>query len=121
MNKNYIKGKVKFFNAKDNFGFIHGSDGVQYFVHTSGFPCPITEDIPRGVEVEFMPVLGDKGWFADGVNFVEEATEKSALLEEKIESLEKEITEIEKAQEEDDDEIEVADLNSKNGSMTGIG
>lgn len=31
-----MKGKVKFFNRQQAFGFIAGEDGKEYFVHESG-------------------------------------------------------------------------------------
>ena len=31
-----MKGKVKFYNWKKRYGFIHGEDGKDYFVHMTG-------------------------------------------------------------------------------------
>ena len=54
-----MKGKVKFFNQEDGFGFIIGDDGNDYFVHKSG----LQENLTIGEDdlVEFSLEEGDRG------------------------------------------------------------
>ena len=54
-----MKGKVKFFNQEDGFGFIIGDDGNEYFVHKSG----LQENLTIGEDdlVEFSLEEGDRG------------------------------------------------------------
>ena len=54
-----MKGKVKFFNREDGFGFIIGDDGKDYFVHKSGLQDNITID--EDDLVEFSVEEGDRG------------------------------------------------------------
>jgi CspA family cold shock protein len=58
-------GTVKFFNRKKNFGFIHGDDGNDYFVHVSGLKPGVTID--EGDKVTFEIVQGEKGAKAEQV------------------------------------------------------
>jgi CspA family cold shock protein len=60
-----VEGTVKFFNRLKNFGFIHGDDGTDYFVHVSGLKPGVTID--EGDRVSFTPVKGDKGEKAEQV------------------------------------------------------
>jgi CspA family cold shock protein len=48
-----------------NFGFIHGDDGKDYFVHVTGLK-PDTA-IDEGDRVSFTPVMGPKGDKAENV------------------------------------------------------
>lgn len=63
-----MEGKVKFFNTKKGFGFIHGDDEKDYFVHISA--------VPRGVflrendSVTFDAAEGDRGLKAENVQLV---------------------------------------------------
>jgi len=61
-------GTVKFFNAKKSFGFIHGEDGNDYFVHVSGLKPGVT--ITEGDKVKFEIIQGDKGPKAEQVEKV---------------------------------------------------
>ena len=54
-----MKGKVKFFNREQEFGFIIGDDGKEYFVHKSGLQDDLTID--KNDLVEFSLEKGDKG------------------------------------------------------------
>jgi CspA family cold shock protein len=59
------KGTVKFFNVAKGFGFITGSDGKDYFIHTSGLNgVTLTE----GAKVEFETRQGQKGLEAFNVS-----------------------------------------------------
>jgi len=54
-----MKGKVKFFNIKKEFGFITGDDGKDYFVHATGLVG--TNSLNENDTVEFDTEQGDKG------------------------------------------------------------
>ncbi len=52
------EGTVKFFNESKNFGFIHGDDEKDYFVHSNDIKKgPIAE----GDKVSFKAEQGDRG------------------------------------------------------------
>ncbi|MEM2974470.1 MAG: cold shock domain-containing protein [Candidatus Micrarchaeia archaeon] len=63
-----IEGTVKFFNVRKNFGFIHGDDGNDYFVHVSGLKPGVA--IRDGDKVRFEVVQGEKGPKAEQVEKV---------------------------------------------------
>jgi CspA family cold shock protein len=56
---------VKFFNKMKKFGFIHGDDGNDYFVHETGLKPGAS--ITEGDKVTFKVVQGDKGPRAEEV------------------------------------------------------
>jgi len=59
------KGTVKFFNVAKGFGFITGSNGKDYFIHSSGLNgLTLTE----GAKVEFETRQGQKGLEAFNVS-----------------------------------------------------
>lgn len=58
-------GTVKFFNKMKKFGFIHGDDGNDYFVHETGLKPGVS--ITEGDKVTFKVVQGDKGPRAEEV------------------------------------------------------
>ncbi|VVB73797.1 'Cold-shock' DNA-binding domain protein [uncultured archaeon] len=60
-----VEGTVKFFNRMKNFGFIHGDDGKDYFVHVTGIKGGAMID--EGDRVSFKPVAGEKGDKAEEV------------------------------------------------------
>lgn len=53
-----MKGKVKWFDKKKEFGFIAGEDSKEYFVHVSGIK---QGSIDENDEVTFDVEEGDKG------------------------------------------------------------
>lgn len=59
------EGTVKFFNRMKNFGFIHGEDGKDYFVHVSGLKPGVA--LNEGDKVSFKIVQGEKGEKAEEV------------------------------------------------------
>ncbi len=61
-----VEGTVKFFNRMKNFGFIHGDDGKDYFVHVSGLKPGVS--INEGDRVSFDAVQGEKGEKAENVD-----------------------------------------------------
>ena len=52
-------GKVKFYNKGKKFGFIAGSNGIDYFFHETGIAADVS--IVDGDKVEFKTVEGDRG------------------------------------------------------------
>jgi CspA family cold shock protein len=54
-----MKGKVKFFNAEKEFGFIVGEDEEEYYVHKTGLEEGVT--IGKDDAVTFEAEKGDKG------------------------------------------------------------
>ncbi len=60
------EGTVKFFNRMKNFGFIHGDDGKDYFVHSTGLKPGVM--INEGDRVSFKPAMGEKGEKAEDVD-----------------------------------------------------
>ncbi|MEP6465196.1 MAG: cold shock domain-containing protein [Parafilimonas sp.] len=52
------KGTVKFFNDAKGFGFITGSNGKDYFVHSSTLNGSV---LSEGTKVEFEGRQGQKG------------------------------------------------------------
>ncbi len=83
-----VKGTVKFFNRKNNYGFIDGDDGKPYFVHVTGLK-PGTE-IDEGDKVEFKAVAGDKGPKAEEVKLIGKAEASDDEGEESDEEVEDE-------------------------------
>jgi CspA family cold shock protein len=61
-----MEGTVKFFNRMKNFGFIHGDDGKDYFVHSTGLKQGVM--INEGDRVTFTPAQGQKGEKAEDVD-----------------------------------------------------
>ena len=54
-----MKGKIKFFNESNGFGFISAEDGKEVFVHKSALDEGMTLD--EGDSVEFDVEQGDRG------------------------------------------------------------
>lgn len=54
-----MKGKIKFFNEKDGFGFIAAEDGKDVFVHKSALEEGIT--LNEDDSVTFDVEQGDRG------------------------------------------------------------
>jgi cold shock protein len=52
------KGTVKFFNDAKGFGFITGSNGKDYFIHSSSLNGSV---LSEGTKVEFEGRQGQKG------------------------------------------------------------
>ena len=76
-------GKVKFFDDDKGFGFIHGDDGHEVFLHATALPEGVTSVKP-GTRVEFGVVDGKRGMQALSVRILEgrpsvvKATRRSA-------------------------------------------
>lgn len=62
-----MKGKVKTLVANKGFGFIQGTDNVQYFFHKSSVKNGRIEDMEVGDEVEFEESEGEKGPRAEDI------------------------------------------------------
>ena len=56
-----MKGTVKWFNAKQGFGFISDEEGNDVFVHFSALQMDGFKVLDEGDEVEFEVVNGEKG------------------------------------------------------------
>ncbi len=55
-----MKGKVKWYNIKQGYGFIEGEDGVDAFVHKSSLPF-WTIFLKSGDNVEYILKKSTKG------------------------------------------------------------
>ena len=62
-----MKGTVKWFNAKNGFGFISDENGNDVFVHFSALQMDGFKVLDEGEEVEFDVVNGEKGPQASNV------------------------------------------------------
>ena len=60
-----MKGKIKFFNEANGFGFISAEDGKEVFVHKSAVAEDIT--LNEGDSVTFDVEQGDRGPKASNV------------------------------------------------------
>ena len=58
-----MKGVIKTLIRDRKFGFITGSDGVEYFFHHTGLEQTTWDfdDLMPGGHVEFSPIEGPKG------------------------------------------------------------
>jgi len=54
-----MKGTIKFFNEMKGFGFIHGEDGKDYFVHKTSVQGDVT--LNENDSVTFDVEEGDRG------------------------------------------------------------
>ncbi|MBT6367477.1 cold-shock protein, partial [Candidatus Woesearchaeota archaeon] len=69
-----MEGTVKFFNQKKGFGFVHGDDEKDYFVHFTALPQGVfLRDNDR---VSFDPVEGDRGLKAENVQLLEKGSDR---------------------------------------------
>ena len=67
--KMIMKGKVKWYNIRQGYGFISGNDGVDVFVHKSSIPF-WTIYLKTGDEVEYIPKKTSKGLEATNLKTV---------------------------------------------------
>ena len=56
-----MKGKVKWFNSTQGFGFITTEEGKDVFVHFSAIKMDGYKSLDENQEVEFDVVDGEKG------------------------------------------------------------
>ncbi len=67
-----MRGTVKNVLVDKQFGFVRGSDGRDYFFHSSGVLAPsLIDEIQRGALVEFDPANGERGPRAEQVRVLE--------------------------------------------------
>ncbi|QQE10515.1 cold shock domain-containing protein [Planctomycetota bacterium] len=69
------RGQVKWFDPKKGYGFIHGPEGQDVFVHYSQIQGDGFRSLKDGEEVDYELVESDKGFQA---RTVERAKEKAA-------------------------------------------
>ncbi|PIN76657.1 hypothetical protein COV17_01570 [Candidatus Woesearchaeota archaeon CG10_big_fil_rev_8_21_14_0_10_36_11] len=95
-----MEGTVKFFNQKKGFGFVHGDDEKDYFVHFTALPQGVfLRDNDR---VSFDPVEGDRGLKAENVQLLQKGSDRESTEDEQPEDKEAE----EESDEEPEDESE---------------
>ena len=58
-NVKYMKGTVKWYNARKGYGFITGEDGKEVFVHRTAIPSEIS--LNDGDSVQFEVETSDRG------------------------------------------------------------
>ena len=69
-----MEGTVKFYNRKKGFGFIHGDDEKDYFVHFTALPRgTFIRDNDR---VSFSGVEGERGLKAENVQLLQKGSER---------------------------------------------
>lgn len=78
------RGKVKWFDPKKGYGFIHGPDGQDVFVHYSQINGDGFRSLRDGEDVEYELVQSEKGFQAraveklgrigDGIDFDRQAS-----------------------------------------------
>lgn len=66
--ENMTEGTVKFYNRVKRFGFIHGDDGNDYFVHETGIKAGTS--LNEGDKVSFTIGKGERGPKAENVEKV---------------------------------------------------
>ncbi len=64
-----VNGTVEFFNELKLYGFIHGEDGLSYFVHISEIQNEYI--LKQGDKVKFIPTNSEKGMRARDVQLVD--------------------------------------------------
>lgn len=63
-----MDGTIRTLRTDKGFGFIHGDDGQEYFVHRSAFrDGSVFEQLREGQAVTFDGTRGDKGLRAENV------------------------------------------------------
>ena len=97
-----MNGKVKWFNAKNHFGFIEGEDGKDYFVHMTALK-PGTK-LFENDEVTFDPVEGERGLQAQNVSKTEEGSATESAPTEVTDTPEEEVAETEVVEDSKDEE-----------------
>ena len=65
-------GKVKWFDPKKGFGFIHGPAAQDVFVHYSHITSDGFRALKDGEWVDYELIEGDKGWQARSVQQIAE-------------------------------------------------
>src|SRR3989338_6066827 len=71
-----MEGTVKFFNRRKGFGFIHGDDGKDYFVHFTALPQGVF--LRENDRVAFEGATGDRGLKAEHVRLLEKGSERGS-------------------------------------------
>ncbi len=64
-----MKGKVKWYNVKQGYGFIKGSDGIDVFIHKSKLPF-WTIFLNKGDKVEFIKKYTNKGFIVTDIKLL---------------------------------------------------
>ena len=67
-------GRVKWFNNEKGYGFIEYKENEDIFVHYSAIKLDGYKTLSEGQVVEFKLINTDKGYQAQEVNVVKEAT-----------------------------------------------
>ena len=68
-----IRGQVKWFDPKKGFGFIHGPEDQDVFVHYTQIEGEGFRSLKDDETVEYELIQGDKGWQARAVHHLGES------------------------------------------------
>lgn len=67
-----LKGKVKWFDTKKGFGFIHSEEGSDVFVHYTGISANGFKNLEKDQAVSFEIIEGKKGPQASNVQVIQD-------------------------------------------------
>jgi len=70
-------GKIKWFNNKKGFGFAHGEDNNDYFIHYRELRKNGIHKVFDNDKIEYDIEQGEKGLYATNIKVIKEIKEKN--------------------------------------------